>query len=286
MVMVAMFAAVSTAVAPNSPKGIENWQPRDYMAIGALAVSAISLGVSLVSLRQKKYEIQRTLREQLTKVIGDVNAVFEKWDKLQSENANRLSEPDVVRSRAFLNGQKRSLARQAAYLIDQLMKQSTTLVSDIEYVTVADAFKQVGDHPQADAYYKKAIEASQGTYYKAMNVRAYGGALFSQGRFQEGRVKYEESIKLLPPNSDVNRWTVGETHQRWAVAEFEASFLKKAIEHFESARGVFEKIENLRQKKQAVAMLKKAEDSTLGRIEESDQAAPSPPADMPSPPAH
>jgi tetratricopeptide (TPR) repeat protein len=279
MVMVAMFASASIAVAQSSPNGSETWQPSDYIAIGAFVVSAMSLGVSFVSLRQKKYETQRTLREQLTKVIGDINTVFEKWDTLRDENATRRSELDAARRRSFLKGQQMPLARQAAYLMDQLVKQSPQLVSDIEYITVADAFKQTNDYPQADAYYEKAIEASQGRpYYMAMNVRAYGSSLFDQGRIDEARIKYKDSTKLLPLDSDVNRWAVAETYQRWAVAEFEASFPKEAKKHFERARTEFEKLENPGRKKQALAMLKKVEDSTYGRIEELDQAAPSRPA--------
>src|SRR6266481_3523677 len=161
-------------------------EPRDYIAIGAALISTCSLTVSYITWRQKSSEAERTIRGQITDVIGKLDAVFAEWDKLIFENAEKKSDPYFVGRRSFLNGQKRFLARQALYLMDYV----PDLVTDFEYNRVADAFCSIGDYDQANDLYKQSIEAAKQPNYKANCTRAYARCLFGQGRINEGRANF------------------------------------------------------------------------------------------------
>ena len=230
-------------------------EPRDYVSIVAVVISSFSFAVSFITLRQKQYETQRTLRSQITDVIADLNSVFEESDKLKYESADKPSDPYVVGRRSFLNGQKRFFARQAIYLMGQVPK----LVTDFEYLAVADAFSQMGEFKQANAYYEKAIRASKKEpYYRSIALRAYARNLFNQNNVQDGRTAYQDSLNLISLDSDFNFFHAGETYQRWATVEADNSFLNEAKQLFESSRETYEKIQNPGRRKQGLANLEEA----------------------------
>lgn len=230
-------------------------ESRDYIAIGAALVSACSLTVSYITWRQKSSEAERTVRNQITDVIGKLDAVFAEWDKLIFENAGKASDPYFVGRRSFLNGQKRFLARQALYL----MNYAADLATDFEYNRVADAFCSIGDFDQANELYKKSIEAAKSTFYKSVCTRAYGRCLFGQGQIDEGRKRFQEAVDLVQVNSDVNRFHTAETYQRWALLEADTHNREAAGKRINQAREMYLQITSNRQRDEGLANLHEIE---------------------------
>src|SRR4051794_10657518 len=99
---------------------------KDYIT---LVFSLIALSLSLIALRQKKYETERAVRTQLTDAMGKLNLVAAEKAKVKFENADKLTSPHVQAMLFKLNEQNRFLGRQATYLIEQIPSE---LLSDIE----------------------------------------------------------------------------------------------------------------------------------------------------------
>lgn len=221
----------------------------------AIAISACSLFVSYLTWRQKNSETRRTIRSQITDAISKLDSVFAEWDKLIHENLDKSSDPYLVARRSFLNGQRRFLARQVVFLIDQVPE----LTTDFEYNRVADAFSAVGDFDKANHYYLKAMEVSENNYYKSICARAYARSLFWQGSPTDARERYQESVALVKQDSDFYRFHTAETYQRWAAAEADAGNWDEAKMRLEDARRIYEIIKNKRLKLQGL--------ENLGRVE-------------------
>jgi len=235
--------------------------PKDYIAIGAALISACSLTVSYITWRQKSSEAERTVRNQITDVIGKLDAVFAEWDKLNFENADKRSDPYFVGRRSFLNGQKRFLARQALYLMDYVPH----LVTDFEYNRVADAFCSIGDFDQANALYIQAIESAKQLTYKSNCTRAYARCLLSQGRVAEGRERFLAAVALILPSTDVSRFHIAETYQRWALVEADSNNWTVATELIQKAREMYLQIISSRPRGEGLANLEQIENSISSR---------------------
>ena len=189
---------------------------KDLISVGLSGLAfALSLTATFVTLRQKKFEMERTLRYQLTDAIGKLNDVFEDATKLELEKAGTLSEPAVLNLRAFYNGQKVFYARQAVYVSEQI----PGLVSDAEYNSIARAFLDVDDDETGVRYYEKAIAAADGPMYKATSLRGLGRILIRMGETVRGREAFSESLSLVPGPSESANWFQAETFQRWAQIE-------------------------------------------------------------------
>jgi tetratricopeptide (TPR) repeat protein len=184
-----------------------------------------------------------------------LDSVFAEWDKLIYDYADKKSDPYFVGRRSFLNGQKRFLARQAVFLIDQ----APDITTDFEYNRVADAFSSIGDFDDANKHYLKAIEVADGRY-TSVCIRAYARSLFWQGRFEEGRGKYQESIALISLDNDVDRFHTAETYQRWAMAEADFGNWNEARRHIDDARGTYTTIKNRQQQFQGLENLSQQEE--------------------------
>jgi len=191
-------------------------ETKDIFSIGLSSLAfVLSLAATFITLRQKKFESERTLRHQLTDAIGKLNNAFEESEKLRQEKAGSLNEPAVLNLFSFYNGQKLFFARQAVYVADQIPH----LVSDAEYNSLARAFLDVDDDQNALFYYEKAIAAASGPLYKAINLRGYARTLLQMGKIDEGRTAFKNSLSLIPTGSDTSLWFQGETLQRWAQVE-------------------------------------------------------------------
>jgi len=194
-----------------------------------------------------------------------LDAVFAEWDKLIFENAEKKSDPYFVGRRSFLNGQKRFLARQALYLMDYV----PDLVTDFEYNRVADAFCSIGDYDQANDLYKQSIEAAKQPNYKANCTRAYARCLFGQGRINEGRANFKDAVLLISPTSDVNRFHIAETFQRWAIVEADSHNWKEASVLVNNSRETYLKLIGKRQRDEGLANLKHIESSISVRQQDA-----------------
>jgi tetratricopeptide (TPR) repeat protein len=198
----------------------------------------LSLVTSILTFRQKRYETERGLRQQITDVIGKLNEVFERDEQLKREAAGNRNTPAIVNLRSFYNGQKLFYARQAIFL----MKQAPKLVTEVEYNSLARAFASNDDLPEADSYYRQAIAVSPTPFYKAINLRGHARILFALGRVKEGRTAFQEALKLVAADNDPNMWFHGETYQRWAALERDYQNHKQADERFKDAETAYKAI--------------------------------------------
>jgi len=197
----------------------------------------LSLVTNVLTFRQKRYETERGLRQQITDVIGKLNGVFEQDEQLRREAADDRNNPAIVNLRSFYNGQKLFYARQAIYLMDQAKH-----VTEVEYNSLARAFASNDDLPQADDYYERAISVSPTPFYKAINLRGRARILFALGRVDDGRAAFIEALELVAADSDPNMWFHGETHQRWAALERDYQNHKEAEARFKDAELAYKAI--------------------------------------------
>jgi tetratricopeptide (TPR) repeat protein len=214
-------------------------ETKDLFSLSLSATALVlSLAATLITLWQKKFETERTLRHQLTDAIGKLNEAFGDSSKLEQENANSLNEPTVTNLRSFYNGQKIFYAHQAIYLIEQI----PDLVSDAEYNSVARAFLDVDDDENAVKYYRRAIDVATTNLYRAINLRGLGRTLIRMNMTSEGRESFEKSLALVAGQSDSDLWFQAETLQRWAQIEAAASELEMAQRLFQQAEDRYRSI--------------------------------------------
>ena len=114
----------------------------------------------------------------------------------------------------------------------------------MEYAVVAQAFMVVGDTPEADQHWRRAVASSPTPYYTLINKRAYADFLFRQGMHEQGRKLFAEALSILPNDSDFNKGSNGYTYQMWFVSEVcnIPSPHGKAEECHRQAQGLYESI--------------------------------------------
>jgi hypothetical protein len=79
----------------------------------------------------------------------------------------------------------------------------------------------------------------------AMNLRGLGRFYLRQGRFKEGRARYEESLGVrLPKEYDAFNRIPCDTYRMWAREEIEAGNYEEARKLAEKAREEVKKIEH------------------------------------------
>lgn len=211
---------------------------KDYVTILLSGFAFIlSLTATAISLRQKKYEIERTLRSQLTDAIGKLNTAFESIEKLRLEKFDIWGTPPLANMRSFYNGQKLFYAKQAIYVAEQIPK----LVSDAEYNSIARAFSDLDDENTAFRYYELAIAAATTSISKATNLRGYARLLLRNGQEELGRKRFSEALELVSDGTDSAHWFRAETLQRWA--QIEAEFCETtSADLFDKAEKEFNRI--------------------------------------------
>ena len=191
---------------------------KDYISLSLSSLAfVLSLSATAISLHQKKYETERTLRSQLTDAIGKLNAAFEAVEKLRSENTDDWNTSRIVNFRSFYNGQKLFYARQALYVAEQI----PNLVTDVEYNSIARTFGDLDDDDSASKYYELAIAATNSPIFKASNLRGYGRLLIRMGKLEQGRKRFSEALAAVSGESDSAHWFRAETLGRWAQIELD-----------------------------------------------------------------
>jgi tetratricopeptide (TPR) repeat protein len=204
----------------------------------------------LTARRKSIDEGQRTIRGQLTDVLGKLTALQLEAAKLQHE---------VKDDRDYLFYVNNVLGQQNGFLLDQAMylsKQIPSLVTTYELNTIALANVNAGNLLQAEEFYVKAIEIAPSEIYEALSVRSYALFLYPQGRLQEGRQQFRRALDLIKGEDNHVRWQNGLTHQLWAVSELNfARSPERANEHFENARNEYASIDAEAIRNQAFASL-------------------------------
>ncbi len=222
-------------------------ETKDYLTI---VISLIALLTSVVatvlSLRKKNYEEERTSRLQLNDTIGKIIGTRIEHAKYATDH------PDVETNFATsavlgtINYQMNSFARLAVYIAEKIPH----LVTDIEYATVADAFGWTGDQPKALQYQNAAIEKSKeisrsdDKHSEVFNRRSFANYLFTIGNVGAGREQYESALRLTPVKDDYSKYVTGYTHRMWGTSEGYASFPDEANDHFNKAEATYKTISN------------------------------------------
>jgi hypothetical protein len=187
--------------------------------IFTIAISILALGVSVISaifsyrlqslaVRLQSLDSRKSSREQLNSVINELI-------KLNAENNSLWLTPLELRNVSYyqrvstITQTAVSLSRQAVYLAEQLSR----LVTDVEFITIAQGLVISGDTILAENYYLMAIDSSTSSFYKVNNTRIYADFLFNQGKHEQGRDLYESALKEFGNNTDwekmINAHTYG-----------------------------------------------------------------------------
>jgi tetratricopeptide (TPR) repeat protein len=183
------------------------------MSLSALTISILSL---IISIFQKKRERDWTIRKNLSGTLENVTKINIEVAKLKQDNILYASE-DGVGLRRVYNSQRRILIAHADFLVTRY----DLLATESDCNVLAGAFDNIGDYEKSEIYWVKTIEKSRSNSIKHMNLRGYARFLFFQGKFQLGRSKFEEALKLYMPDTDANRRQVSDTYFMWATVERE-----------------------------------------------------------------
>ena len=209
------------------------------------AISGLALAVSVLSaafsFRLQRLDSRRSTREQLNETVSELI-------RLNAENNSMWFIPSEQRDAGYYQKQGSlaqtavAVSRQAAYLAEQ----QPDLVTDIEFLTIAQGLVMAGDFATADGYWQKAVNASPNAYYRVVNTRMYADFLFNQGKHESGRTLYKQALTILDdlPDTDYRKYTNGYTCQMWMVSEANHRFWEEADVAFDRARRLFEKISN------------------------------------------
>ena len=205
------------------------WTPKDWMALGALAVSVLALLVSALSYAQKAEEGRSALRKQLTDTLhklSDLKIDVVKYRALSEEEKSKLPSNYI----SFFNEQQRFLVRQGTHLAEQLPE----LVNRFEYLLLAEGANSVDEIEQAEALYKTASRPLPLTAHiksllfslkparsveRGIALRNYGTYLFTEARRGDAAKKFKAALTEFNGENDRQRSYRASTYELWAELE-------------------------------------------------------------------
>lgn len=183
------------------------------ISIAALLISVLSLIISIV---QKQKETDRGIRKNLSDSLENVSKINLEVSKLKQDQA-LFNSANGIELRRMYNSQRRILIAHADFLVSRY----DSLTTDIDCNLIAGGYEAIGDYEKAEIYWVKTIEKSISNPIRHMNLRGYARFLFHQGKFQLGRSKYEEALKVELSDTDDNRRLISDTYLMWASTERE-----------------------------------------------------------------
>jgi len=216
----------------------------------SIAAFCLSIYATVRTRRKESDERQRTVRGQLTDVLGKLTALQLEGAKLQHDAKD---DPNYLQAVGNVLGQQNGLLLdQAVYLSDQY----PSLVTAYEFNTIALANVNAGNFLLADKYYRHAIDGATPDIYKSQATRSYAVFLYPQGRLNEGRENFRRALDLVKGEDNFARWTKGFTYQMWALSEYHhAHSPERANEYFENARKEYASIDAEAVRNNAIASL-------------------------------
>ncbi len=224
------------------------------MNLVTVVLSVFALGVSVsalvVSTRLKQFELRRSIRNQLNVVVAEMLASAAR--EVSFLPPGEAPTPEQI-ARSSIAAQRHSaLARQAYYLAEE----ESSLVTDVEWVTMAQGFWTAGDLLKAESCWSRGIDAAPDPYYRVVNSRGLADFLFMVGRQEEGRERYQEALRVFPDTTDSNKTINAGTLEAWVLSEIGASQDAEAERLIRKARGLISTIGNSVQRSQAEARLR------------------------------
>jgi hypothetical protein len=218
--------------------------------IATVLLSLLALGLSIYATYTSQKERTRTIRAQLTDVLGKLTTLSLDRAKFQH---------DAKDDQQYLDSVNAALGQQNGFLLDQavfLSEQIPELVTTYEFNTIAVADSDAGNIFRAEVHQLKAIDAAKTDLYKSQAIRGYAVFLFPQGRLSEGREQYRKAIEVLKGESNLVHWTNGMTYQMWAFSELNfARSPERANQYVESARKEYSAIDVEFMRNRAIAAL-------------------------------
>jgi tetratricopeptide (TPR) repeat protein len=221
------------------------------LSVLAFILSGSATVISIIRARQEK---QRAIKREITETLGRI--VSTALDSAKAYRETAQSDPAYFQAvSSILNQQNTFLLNQATYLAEQV----PTLMTAVEYNTIASATASAGDLIAADRYYRKAVDVAPNGYFKALALRSYATFLFPQQRFDEARRLFKQSVALIAGTGDFVHFTNGFTYQMWAWNEANVAHSKaQADVYFEIAANEFMAIENAQVRGDALMRLQLA----------------------------
>jgi len=215
-------------------------EPKDFITLAiSLAAFVLSLVATIFSLSNKKHEDERSLRSLMNVTIGNIRSSRIDQAKYRNEHYGKGQNVELVLNVLSLyNYQINSLTRLAVYVAEKI----PTLVTDIEFATLADAFAWTGDRQKGKQYWEAAIAASKDRYYEIINRRDFANFLFLNGNVGEGRDQYKKALDLSPISDDVSKYQTGYTYRMWGWNERAAGNELSARDYFDRAAEAFRTI--------------------------------------------
>jgi tetratricopeptide (TPR) repeat protein len=203
------------------------------MDVATIVLSTIAIVISLISLVtslwQKEADTQRSIRNQVSALVMEIIKNLRVEDPLQeADQTHRIM----------------SLSRQALYLL----KQKPALITDVEYMTVAQGLATAGDYQLADEYWKKSIGLAASDFMKVASQRGYAMYLFWLGKIEEGRDYLKTALRVMENSTDTNKITNVHTYMMWMETEAKSNFWSESHQKYELAKGILESVGNVQMK--------------------------------------
>jgi tetratricopeptide (TPR) repeat protein len=209
----------------------------------SLVFSGIAVTVSLLSatvtVLQKRYETLRVVRQQITEALSKVIALAYQQAELTMDTSVDQTTPQFQGKLGYIFRQHTFYSRHAIFL----MERSPKIVSDADYIALAEAFQQVGDYAEANLNYESAIRKARNSFSRCVNMRMAADARYYQSDHDSGAAMYAEALKTISGNSHHARVMRGFTYQLWARSEAMYHDRARAAELFAKAEETYKTIQ-------------------------------------------
>ncbi len=231
-------------------------------------------------------ERERTVRSQLTDVLGRIEALSidgtnlskeNDLERLKIENSESEFEKNQARIKAlYAQNVLSMISRQVSGLLDQatyLSDQIPQLVTTIEYNTIASAFSSSNQALKAEVYFKKAIDLAPDAFMKSGATRTYAMFMFPQGRIPEGRELFRQSLTYLKGQDNLVLYENGLTCQYWGMLEKNSGGNSdESNRQFQEAQNYFSRITVEPVKINLLNALEAAKNSKFGNLNQQPVA--------------
>jgi hypothetical protein len=233
-----------------------------------LVLSGLALVISLISAwfsaKRQKIDSERQFRGRLTDIgVAMIDSVL-KIQKLDAipytdRSADHLHERGIELQRTV------ALARQADRLIT---KDAEKLLTDVDYLTLAQAFAMDGDTFLADRYWARTLRASQRPLHSATNKSNYAWYLFSTNRPDDARSQYESAVidltNSIESEGDWKYLQIGWFYEGWMRMEAQFGFADDASVVRERARDAYAQIVDERERTSRISSLDESFERAIG----------------------
>lgn len=190
----------------------------NVLSTAALVFSVIALAITYL---QRRRENRLTRRQALTETIAELARI--QIAQLELQLQQREETEQGVSIRRVYGLQRRFYARLGARLIEELRNDDEG-VTEVDHNLLATAYRESSDPVAAEWHWKACVARSDpNSALLAMNLRGLARFYFLEGRVDEGRKHYRESIEVaLPEGFDAFNRLRSDTYRMWAKEEIDA----------------------------------------------------------------